>query len=165
MKKVLTKNCHLKDHVRENHKAIEKYKCDKCDKTFLLKWRLRKHREGHEKNSKKCHYFNNNLICCNDKIGCMFDHKLSGPCEFGSTCVFNLCPFQHVPDIDKIERELRDKFDKYSWKEQYEAKMAVCDVFCNGPMGKHRCDDEEFEALIGLDALQATEDYDSDCNK
>ena len=95
----------------------------------------------------------------------MFDHILSGPCEFGSTCVFNLCPFQHVPDIDKIERELRDKFDKYSWKEQYEAKMVVCDVFCNGPMGKHRCDDEEFEALIGLDALNATEDYDSDCNK
>ena len=51
----------------------------------------------------------------------MFDHMLSGPCEFGNISLFNLCSLQHETDKDEIEGELKDKFDKYSWKEQYES--------------------------------------------
>ena len=42
--------------------------------------------------------------------------------------------------------------------------MVVCGVFGLVLYGKNRCNNEEFEALIGLDTLNATGEDDSDCN-
>ena len=47
------------------------FKCEKCDKSFVLKWRLRKHLSGHEAEA-FCYYFDNEKECPFDKIGCKF---------------------------------------------------------------------------------------------
>ena len=72
------KNCNLEEHMKTSHEEQEHFECEECGKTFVLQWRLRKHKENHEsENVKKCHYFNNNKDCPFDKIGCMFSHTLS----------------------------------------------------------------------------------------
>lgn len=88
-------NCELEAHMEEHAKQKE-HECDECGKLFYLKWRLKKHMEMHErKHVRKCHYFNNGLICPFDDIGCMFLHKESDICSFGSRCLKKLCPDKH----------------------------------------------------------------------
>ena len=73
-----------------------KFKCDHCEKIFVLNWRFKKHQQWHSSQSvKKCHYFNNNKECPYEKLGCMFDHALAGICQFGIKCSDQLCSFQH----------------------------------------------------------------------
>ena len=51
--------CHLEDHD-----AAKLFKCDYCEKTFYIKWRLGKHLKQHESDDTKySHYFNNNKFC------------------------------------------------------------------------------------------------------
>ena len=38
--KEFTKNCELEVHVINEHQSVQKFQCDLCDKTFVLKWRL-----------------------------------------------------------------------------------------------------------------------------
>ena len=58
------KNSDFELHVKGMHASTEKFECEKCDKSFVLKWRLRKHQEIHDSSSvKKCHYFNNKKFC------------------------------------------------------------------------------------------------------
>ena len=77
------RNCDLEEHIAEKHEITGNYSCDKCEKVFVLKWRRNKHREGHDKPSKKCHYFNNKKTCPFEKLGCMYEHTYSGPCTYG----------------------------------------------------------------------------------
>ena len=56
------KNSDFELHVKECHQEAEMYK---CDKKFLLNWRLKKHQSIHSKTEKLrfCHYFNNEKEC------------------------------------------------------------------------------------------------------
>ena len=52
-------NWRLETHLK-THKQSKKFECDKCGKVFLLKWRLEQHKKTHAlTNIKYFHYFNN----------------------------------------------------------------------------------------------------------
>ena len=89
----------------ENHHVFE---CDKCEKGFILKWRLKKHMRLHaETNIKTCHYFNNNRNCPYEKRGCKFRHSVSKICELMSKCTRSLCPYRHE-DIKTTRNDTND---------------------------------------------------------
>ena len=95
-KESFTRKCDLEVHIKTKHETSEDYKCDQCDKTFVLKWRLQKHVKNHARMVlKKCHYFNNNIACPFEDLGCMFSHELSGACKFDRKCSTKLCSYQH----------------------------------------------------------------------
>ena len=78
------RKCDLEVHIKAEHEMTEKYKCKQCEKTFFLKWRLLKHQSNHSNLViNMCHYFNNNLACPFEEIGCMFAHEVSEICKFG----------------------------------------------------------------------------------
>ena len=72
--KKFSKNCELERNIFDDH-DFKPFKCEKCDKTFVLRWRLRKHLSGHETKI-KCYYFNNGKDCPFEMIGCKFRHEL-----------------------------------------------------------------------------------------
>ena len=50
----------LENHIRTCHANHQVFHCDKYEKGFVLKWRLKKHMRLHtENNVTYCHYFNN----------------------------------------------------------------------------------------------------------
>ena len=54
----------LENHIEVCHEKHNVFQCDKCEKGFVLKWRLKKHMRLHaETNIKPCHYFNNDRNC------------------------------------------------------------------------------------------------------
>ena len=113
------------------------YDCDKCDNTFVLKWRLTKHKENHSRlRTKKCNYFNNKKPCPYKNIGCMLDHLLSEVCYFGKQGSNKLCPYQHEvhEPVDALEKDLNDKFDALTYDEKSESKKILCEKLCNNPM-------------------------------
>ena len=54
VKKVFFKSSDLEIHLEQEHKA-ERFKCKRCEKEFVLKWRLNKHEKIHNKLSWECH--------------------------------------------------------------------------------------------------------------
>ena len=93
----------LEVHIKHEHSTTEKYHCDFCDKTFVLKWRMLMHMKNHSnKVTKKCHYYNNNLMCPFEEMGCMFIHEESSLCRFDGKCTKRLCSYKHR---DVIERQ------------------------------------------------------------
>ena len=164
---IFEKYSDLELHIQIIHESKGKYECDECNRVFVLKWRLNKHKESHNKVSKKCHYFNNMKICPFDNIGCMFEHVLAGKCKYGKKCSKKLCSFEHVEsDTEQLnieEKHLEEKFDEFTDNEQYEARMVLCDKMCKADLGYHRCEDEEFEALLGCDAANINEEFDDEC--
>ena len=59
--KDFSKDNYLEVHMKTEHKEVENFKCEICDKTFVLEWRLKKHRNIHTEkaaNLKFCHYYN-----------------------------------------------------------------------------------------------------------
>ena len=102
--KVFTKNCDLEMHIKTQHKTLNEYKCDMCDKKFVLKWRFSKHEENHKnKNRRKCHYFNNEKYCPYEEIGCMFAHEASEICMFDEICSKKLCSYKHTRSQKKSQ--------------------------------------------------------------
>ena len=88
-------NYNLEIHITTHQEAIA-VKCDSCEKSFYSKWRLQVYERGHQKVKKRrCHYYNNQLECPFEMIGCKFDHRLSTECKFGSKCQTNKCQFRH----------------------------------------------------------------------
>jgi hypothetical protein len=86
----------------------ERFDCEICAKTFVFKWRMRKHVEGHRNPNVKCHYFNNNKSCHYEDLGCMFVHERSETCKFLERCTKKMCQFQHKhidAKIDDTENE------------------------------------------------------------
>ena len=95
---------HLKIHNTE-----KEYKCEICDKTFHMKWRLAKHMKLHEiTNLKFCHYFNNRKFCNFEELGCMFRHEHAPVCTRGKFCKVKLCQFKH----EEIEEPSSEQFNK-----------------------------------------------------
>ena len=86
----------LESHMLTNHSKYQDFQCDKCEKRFFLKWRLKKHMDMHSQvNVKHCHYFNNGKMCPFEQFGCKFLHVVSEPCKLGLTCSKYLCHYRH----------------------------------------------------------------------
>ena len=84
--KKFNSNHELEEHM-EQHDDVQMHNCEICDKYFILKWRLEKYMELHQNVKRRnCHYYNNNKTCLFEKIGCMFNHKVSKVCQFGIKC-------------------------------------------------------------------------------
>ena len=50
----------LESHMKSSHEKHQTFQCDKSEKGFVIKWRLKKHMRLHiETDVKTCHYFNN----------------------------------------------------------------------------------------------------------
>ena len=70
--KMFEQSSDLELHLKANHSSPE-FMCGQCDKSFVFKWRLKKHLKSHMNNGGKCcHYFNNGKHC---HIACMFLHQ------------------------------------------------------------------------------------------
>ena len=68
----------VKNHMKENQNNCKEFKCDKCEKTFVTKWRLQKHRTMHSnKNTKQCRYFTDDVECPFKSLGCKLLHVIS----------------------------------------------------------------------------------------
>ena len=160
------RNCDMENHIRNIHESFETYDCDKCEKTFVLEWRLKKHREGHDRILKKCHYFNNQKSCPYENVGCMFDHAFSGSCRYGKKCTNKMCPFQHDHGTTENnadgDEELKEAFEKFDGMEKFEANKVICNFFCNDDLGYHKCNEEDFQTFIGLDAPNVHTEVDSE---
>ena len=114
--KKFTKNCDLEVHLNSEHQEAKIYGCDKCEMTFVLKWRLDKHKNIHSsENLKFCHYFNNEKVCPYQKFGCMFKHDHAEQCKFKEKCANKLCQFKHKTDqqlsCEKCEYKGISKYD------------------------------------------------------
>ena len=143
--KEFTKNCELEVHVINEHQSVQKFQCDLCDKTFVLKWRLRKHQMSHlDEERKKCHYFNNGKNCPFDEIGCMFAHEASKMCMFDKSCSNKLCSYQHSTSSNKnLESE------KFKSKEDNENSYICEDLHsfeASTPKKSYECEDCENES-------------------
>ena len=114
------RNSDLEVHITNNHEGTDQHSCDICGKTFVLKWRLKKHTDGHNNKSQKyCHYYNNDKSCPYEEIGCKFQHQISEKCVFGQKCKNKLCQFKHEvlienheKVIDVLENEVIEEFEK-----------------------------------------------------
>ena len=64
----------FENHMTDEHDAEKTFKCEICDKAFLLEWRMKKHRVMHIEKIKTCHFFLSKKPCPFEKIGCKFLH-------------------------------------------------------------------------------------------
>ena len=87
---------------------------------------------------------------------------------FWGKCRSKLCQFKHKEvnndNTENEERTVNDIYDifiKLSEIEQRETKDIFCDLYCNPGMDCHICSDETFEAFIGCDVLNVTEDFEN----
>ena len=133
--KTFSKNCELEIHIKHEHESPAVFPCEVCNKTFVLKWRLEMHKRNHtseQKQRRKCHYFNNKMVCPFSELGCMFDHELSEKCKFDQRCSMKLCPYQH----SESELSLFNLKEKQKADEQASLfECAVCDF-----KGKDYCE-------------------------
>ena len=80
---IFTKSNDIERQIKSSHGKSEKYECDQCEKTFVLKLRLNKNVAMHTASGTKgCSFWNNNKFCPYE-LGCMFAHKKSGMCKYG----------------------------------------------------------------------------------
>ena len=166
--------------MKNTHENRNEYKCNTCDKIFVMKWRLKKHEEGHSRQNKMCHYFNNGKACPYEIVGCMFTHEKSLPCKFGERCKFDLCQFRHdishnekphksASDIettkpnesgdisfDTEKDDVKDSENECNsgQKNAYsysEAKNIFCDKYCADENDIHIHDTKMFKFYRGID--------------
>ena len=79
----------------DEHENGKGFKCNTCEKTFHLKWRLNKHEKNHNENGvKHCRYFSHQEPCPYEAIGCKFLHVRSEICSLDE-CQDLLCPLTH----------------------------------------------------------------------
>ena len=68
----------LEFHIIQKHGEYKNHECEKCGKTFVTAWRLRKHVKIHlNKFTKVCRYFRNGIHCQFEELGCKFLHNSS----------------------------------------------------------------------------------------
>ena len=83
-------------HIKTDHDKHQTFECDKCEKHFVIEWRLKKHMHLHTQiNIKRCHYFNNEKTYPFNELGCKFQHSVAEKCKFGQKCKRRLCPNRH----------------------------------------------------------------------
>ena len=68
--------CDLESHIEETHGDPGSFNCEECGKTFVVKWRLEKHKGIHTKltTTKRCKYFDSKTFCPFERLGCKFLH-------------------------------------------------------------------------------------------
>ena len=107
--KVFNRSVDLERHIKEEHDNHETFNCDQCEKTFVLKWRLKKHARIHTKEFVQfCHYFNNGRKCPYEELGCKFLHVVSEMCSYGQKCQKRLCPQRHSEEKRKTDDDNND---------------------------------------------------------
>ena len=167
-KEAFVKTSDLEAHIKVNHAIKEEHSCDQCGKMFALKWRLKKHREGHENSLQKhCHYFNNGKSCPYEEIGCMFKHEVSKSCVFGQKCKNTLCQFKHTEAVENENVDhnaiiLTNNFENLPVMEQCESKEILCDLYCKASYGYHVCSNDEFAEFVGCDVININDEYIND---
>ena len=68
----------LELHIKKEHSNNEEHKCNQCEKSFVTRWRLRKHTRIHsEQYTKSCKYFIRSRSCPFEELGCKFSHDMS----------------------------------------------------------------------------------------
>ena len=85
--------------MTDTHGIEKPFECDICNKTFLLKWRLKKHSLIHTERTKKCHFFLSKTPCPFSAIGCKFAHE-------------NEANEEHIENVEDDE-EVEDVEDEY----------------------------------------------------
>ena len=163
----------LELHIKNTHEE-QTFKCKMCDKIFVMKWRLKKHEEGHKTPTKMCHYYNNNKTCPYEAVGCMFRHEKSLNCQFGDKCKFKLCQFQHFTDhTEKVHsnsiasnsessEEAQDNHKEVeaiyainsSSPEYLEARKLYCATYCDEKWDLHIHDHETYQVYRGIDIFK-----------
>ena len=105
----------------KTHSLRKTFKCDQCNKDFVLEWRLEKHKLMHEpNNSKFCHYYNNKKACPYEECGCMYKLEHSRPCKYQQKCSNKLCQFKHSDTKEyscnycDFKAKLKDVFDEHT---------------------------------------------------
>jgi len=100
-KMVFSKKYDLELHLETEHNIKKEFKCDECEMSFVMRWRLQKHMGIHEQKTiskiKFCHYFNNDIA----KLGCMFKHEIAPLCHYQERCSKKLCQFKHTNLVQK----------------------------------------------------------------
>ena len=97
----------LEKHMTTIHGQHQEFSCDKCEKRFMIKWRLEKHVKMHtDELMKQCHYFNNGGVCPFEEYGCKFSHSVSKLCIHRENCKTKLCPFRHEEE-DILENDTK----------------------------------------------------------
>ena len=106
------------------HGQYQEFACEKCEKQFMTKWRLKKHMGMHtEKVIKQCHYFNNGGECPFEEYGCKFLHSMSKLCIQRDGCKVRLCPFRHEEE-EILENDTKvDSDGSYSDKDDKTNEM------------------------------------------
>ena len=56
--------------------------------------------------SNPCHYFNNDMICPYEELGCKFLHIASKLCKHGDSCHKRKCPFRHEQEQLVCEKDV-----------------------------------------------------------
>ena len=181
---LFTKSIDLERHLKEIHsEIIDIHKCNKCDQHFFLEWRLKKHKETHEKGVKFCHFFNNEKVCPFKEFGCKFKHESSPKCYFMSKCKNKMCQYKHqnehmnsseVNILDPREKfediltvaDANNDFDlnncDYDAENVIHSNYCSCDEISGG--GFHACENNEFKEIRGVNIKQISERYDPDDN-
>ena len=128
--KIFSQNYDFEVHIKTDHKPREFHKCDHCDKEFILKWRLLKQKKNHDKTSiQKCHYFNNNLTCPFEEMGCMFVHEVSDMCKFDQKCTKNLYYYSHTKSIAEGPVDKKCDDDNETEESEVEACESCGEMF------------------------------------
>ena len=106
------KSSDLECHIKAKHEGYEDFNCELCNKKFVTLWRLTKHQQIHyDKSRKFCHYFNQDLNCPFDELGCKFLHMFSAQCKFGQFCTIKLCSYRHKRKNVINQNSKNKKFD------------------------------------------------------
>ena len=67
----------LELHIKEKHDNFQGENCEQCGKMFVTAWRLRKHMRIHSQLfTKTCKYFEANIVCPFEELGCKFKHDV-----------------------------------------------------------------------------------------
>ena len=136
-----TKAIEVETHMTELG-LMKKHSCEVCGEGFYLKWRLNKHKQMHSEDHRShfCHFYNNNIECPFNQVGCMFQHTKSGPCP-RKNCTRNLCEFENVQgDIEVVVEALDDEEEREGESEnedQFECSLCGCTFVDNVELGWH----------------------------
>ena len=147
----------------EEHKIEDMFECNLCDKKFVLKWRLTKHIQGHERKQKFCHFYKNWKDCPYEKHGCMFVHEPSPSCIFQENCLNTLCQYRHCDEIQDSITET-DCFND-NIEEGYECfetklKCNACSNDISTENTKFKCEECEENFCKNCPKKSLTEDTD-----
>jgi hypothetical protein len=59
----------------DKHRQEKTFKCQMCEKTFVLESRMKKHLNMHGEKVSSCKFFTSNQHCPYEDVGCKFSHE------------------------------------------------------------------------------------------